>query len=190
MMGSPKKQDAVKISKKDEADYDKVLDDLSLDSKDVEDNAVLSVEKKKDGDISDKVTRVKDIAVNYRMVLEGRTYIEESGGYKQTGPALAGKHFIALSTGIISSYSEESNLLTQKNMDKFAIQFVDAFEKIENLIMRDRSIAEKDARAIFKLFDKRMKCGDCGFCNYMHAYDTSETFFSIILDLWKSLRLV
>lgn len=150
--------DTEKKSEKDK-EFMEALDYLNVDSDEVEKRRILSV--KKDEDVSKKVTDIRKIAYNYRMILEGRTYIEESGGYEQTSPDIAGRNFRALTAGIINAYADESNLLTQKDFEKFAIQFVDAFEKVENMIMRDRSIEERDARPIFKLFkDSLMNIGD------------------------------
>lgn len=143
----------------DNQKYDNALEYIGTTKEEVEKKKVLSVAK--DTDVSQKVTELKTIVYNYRMILEGRTYVQESGGYVQEGSALAGRNFIALSSGILGSYADESNLLTQKDFEKFALQFIDAFEKIENMIMRDRTIGEKDSRPIFKLFkDSLMNLGD------------------------------
>jgi len=138
---------------------DKALKDLEIDNKEFTSRKEITIAK--ETDLTNRVTQINKIALSYRMILEGKTFFEETGSFKQTGPAIAGKKFISLSYGVINSYSNESNLITEKDFDKFAIQFMDAFEKVNNLILRDRSISEKDYRVIIKLFkDKLMNIGD------------------------------
>lgn len=143
----------------EEREYQEALKYLKLDEKEITDREILTITK--DKNMSDKVTKLNEIATAYKMILEGRTFIEEDNGWKQTGQAIAGKKFIALSYGIINSFSQESNLLTQKDIDKFNIQFIDAFEKVNNFILRDRSVSERDSRIIIKMFkDKLTNIGD------------------------------
>lgn len=144
---------------KRDKEYNEALDFLGLNKKEIEKDSFVSFTKEKN--ISDKVTKINELALSYKMVLEGKTYLEDQGGYKQTGPAIAGKHFIALSYGILNAYASQANLLTKKDMGRFAYQFIDAFEKIENLSLRDRSISEKDQRTVLKLFkDTLMNIGE------------------------------
>lgn len=146
-------------SEKEEQEYDEALDFLNVDRAEVEKNSRVVVGK--DKSLQDKVTRIKNVAISYRMILEGKTFIEEEGAFVQTRPAIAGNHFTSLSYGIVNSFAEDSNLLTQKDLEKFNIQFIDAFVKIEMLSLRDRSICERDQRAILKLFkDTLINIGD------------------------------
>jgi len=126
------------------------LDFLGVDKKELEDEAFVNF--KIDKEVSKKVTKLTQLAMSYRMVLEGKSFDEESEGYKQTSKSIAGKRFIAKSYGLLMSYASESNLLTQKDMDTFAMQYWDTCRKVESELLRDRSINEKNTRVIFKMF--------------------------------------
>lgn len=143
--------DLPKHKKKEEEEYDKALDFLGLDKKEVNDEAFVNFKEEKE--VSKKVTKLSQLAMSFRMTLEGKSYDEEKGGYRQTGRAIAGKSFISKANGILMSYASESNLLTQKNFEEsFIIQYPDACRKIETELLRDRSISEKSTRVIFKMF--------------------------------------
>lgn len=145
------KEDALSIrTKKDDEEFNDALDYLGLDKSVVEDEAFLNF--KIDKDVSKRVTKLTQLAMSFKMILEGKSYDEEKGGYKQTGKAIAGQRFISKSYGIINSYATEPNLLTQKNIETFVMQYADACRKIESELLRDRSISEKSTRVIFKIF--------------------------------------
>jgi len=140
-------------------DYLDTLDWLGLDDKDVKSKSQIQIET--DKNISEKVTKINSISMNYKFILEGKSFIPEDNVYKQTSLALAGKRFINLSYSILNSFSEESNLITKKDMDKFIVQFEDAFVKVNDAGLLDRTISEKDLRLIIKIFkDKLMNIGD------------------------------
>lgn len=145
-------EDEVQSSKKkkDEEEYNDALDYLGLSKEEIEDESFVNF--KIDKDVSKKVTKLTLLAMSYRMTLEGKSYDEEKGGYKQTGQALAGRRFISKSYGIINSYASEANLLTQKDIETFAMQYWDACRKVFNESLRDRSISEKNQRIILKIF--------------------------------------
>ena len=134
----------------DEEEFNSALDFLGLDKDTVNDEAFVNF--KVDKEVSKKVTKLTQFAVAFRMTLEGKHYDEEKGGYRQTAKAIAGKRFIAKANGILMSYATEANLLTQKNIETFVIQYADACRKIESELLRDRSISEKNTRVIFKMF--------------------------------------
>jgi len=137
-------------NRNDEKEFDSALDYLGLDKKEVEDESFVNF--KVDKEIQNKVTKLTHFSMAFRMTLEGKHYDEEKGGYRQIGKAIAGQRFIAKANGILSSYSTESNLLTQKDIETFVRQYADACRKIETELLRDRSISEKNTRVIFKMF--------------------------------------
>lgn len=145
-------EDGIKIHRtnKEEKEWDDALDYLGLDNKEVEDAAFVNFKINKE--VSKRVTKLTQLPMSFRMSLEGKSYDEEKGGYRQTSKAIAGQRFISKSNGILTSFASESNLLTQKNMETFIIQFADACRKIEKELLRDRSISEKNTRVIFKMF--------------------------------------
>jgi len=142
--------DSLSIHSKEDPDLDNALDYLGIDKKEMEDEAFISF--KVDKEVSKKVTKLTQLPMNFRMALEGKSYDEEKAGYKQTGKAIAGSRFISKANGILNSFASEANLLTQKDIDTFIMQFADACRKVESELLRDRSISEKNTRAIFKMF--------------------------------------
>jgi len=136
---------------KDKEEQEKAFDYLGIDSNELEDAAFVNF--KVDTEVSKKVTKLTHLAISFRMTLEGKSFDEEKGGYRQTGKAIAGHSFISKSNGILMSYASESNLLTQKSMEEsFVVQYADACRKVETELLRDRSVGERSTRIIFKTF--------------------------------------
>jgi len=150
MVREIEEEDALSKKHKEEEEFNTALDYLGLDKDEVKDEAFVNF--KVDKEVSKKVTKLTQLPMAFRMALEGKHYDEEKGGYRQTGKAIAGQRFIAKSNGILTSYASESNLLTQKKIDTFVMQYADACMKIETELLRDRSISEKNTRVIFKMF--------------------------------------
>lgn len=150
MVKEVEEEDTLSRRRKDEEEFDSALEYLGLDKKDVEDEAFVNF--KVDKEVGQKVTKLTQLPMAFRMALEGKNYDEEKGGYRQTGKAIAGQRFIAKAHGILTSFASESNLLTQKNIDTFVMQYADACRKVETELLRDRSISEKNTRVIFKMF--------------------------------------
>lgn len=150
MVREIEEEDNLSRKKKDEEEFDSALDYLGLDKEEVKDEAFVNF--KIDKEVSKKVTKLTQFSVAFRMTLEGKHYDEEKGGYRQTSKSIAGQRFISKANGILNSFSSESNLLTQKNIDTFVMQYADACRKIETELIRDRSISEKNTRVIFKMF--------------------------------------
>ena len=104
------------------------------------------------------MTSINRIAENYEMTLSGRE-LQKKGDtdvWVQTGKSIAGNSFIRLSGALLRSFADESNLISDKTIDDFRLQFMDAFNKASATIMRDRSIAETNHRNILKIFKDRM----------------------------------
>ena len=138
-------------TKREDKEFKEALDILEINPKELEDKAFVSYKGEKD--ITNKVTSLKNIVIEYQMNLEGKTYDAEKGGFVQTGRSLAGNEFIKLSSGILTSFASESNLLTTKNQDTFIMQFKDAHEKVNmSLSMRSRAVPERTHRAILKMW--------------------------------------
>jgi len=150
MVREVEKEDNLSSKKKDEEEFDDALSYLGLDKDEVKDEAFVNF--KVDKEVSKKVTKLTQFAMAFRMTLEGKHYDEEKGGYRQTSKAIAGGRFIAKANGILTSFASESNLLTQKNIETFVMQYADACRKVETELLRDRSISEKNTRVIFKMF--------------------------------------
>lgn len=136
--------------REDDEEYNDALDYLGVDKKTVDDEAFVNF--KVDKEVSKKVTKLTQLAMSYRMTLEGKSYDEEKGGYKQTGKAMAGQRFIAKTYAVLNSYASEANLLTQKDIETFVMQYWDACRKVFNESLRDRSISERNQRVILKIF--------------------------------------
>lgn len=136
--------------KNDDEELNNALDYLGLDKDEVTDEAFVNF--KVDKEVSKKVTKLTQIPISFKMTLEGKSFDEEKGGYKQNFKAIAGQRFISKANGILMTYASEANLLTQKDIDTFVMQYADACRKIESELLRDRSISEKNTRVIFKMF--------------------------------------
>ena len=134
MVKEVKGEDTHSKKEEDQEEYKSALDYLGLDDKVVKDEAFVNFKIEKD--VQKKVTKVTQIAISFKMTLEGKTYDEEKGGYKQTSKAIAGQRFIAKSNGLLMSYAAESNLLSQKEMETFITQYADACRKIESELLR------------------------------------------------------
>jgi len=109
-------------------------------------------------DAKNKMLSVQALAEDYEMLLLGRERVKkgESDVYRQTSKAIAGSSFIRLTGGILKSFAQESNLIGNKTIESFVDQFIDAYNKVTNAMMRDRSISERNHRLIIKLFKDRM----------------------------------
>lgn len=143
----------VNQSKKEMEDkeFREALNFLNIDKAELDDKALVTYKAQKD--ITDKVTSLKNIVLEYQMNLEGKTYDAEKGGYVQTGKALVGQEFIKLSAGILNNFAEPSNLLTTKKKETFIMQFKDAHEKVNlSLSMRNRAVPERTHRAVLKMW--------------------------------------
>lgn len=143
-------EDTNSLKIRDNDELDSALDYLGIDKSELEDESFVNF--KVDKEVSKKVTKLTQMPMAFRMSLEGKQYDEEKGGYRQTGKAIAGERFIAKATGTITSFATEANLLTQKEIDTFVMQYADACRKIESELLRDRSISERNTRVIFKMF--------------------------------------
>jgi hypothetical protein len=150
MVKEVEEDDALSKKQEDEEEFNSALDYLGLDKDEVTDEAFVNF--KVDKEVSKKVTKLTQFSMAFRMTLEGKHYDEEKGGYRQGAKAIAGRRFIAKANGILMSYATESNLLTQKSIETFVMQYADACRKIETELLRDRSISEKNTRVIFKMF--------------------------------------
>jgi len=114
-----------------------------------------------DKELNNMLLRVNLITLEFKMILEGKTVSDDNKNYLQTSKAMIGDHSIKLLCSLLQSYSAMANLVSQKDIEKFNIQFIDAFIKANNYILRDRTVKEKDARMIIKLFkDKLCNIGD------------------------------
>jgi len=106
----------------------------------------------------DKMTSIKTIAEGYEMALRGRDLIikKENELYVQKSKALAGESFIQLSGGLLRSFAHESNLMSSKSEADFKLQLIDCFNKNSSLLMRDRSVEERNHRTILQMFKDRL----------------------------------
>lgn len=145
--------------KNNDKEYEDALNYLGLDYKEVEDKAF--VQHKISTNIQEKITQINKFALDFRMLLEGKEYSEEKGGYKQGTQALCSASTISKLTGIIQNYSQNANLISSKDEEKFVIQLYDAWTKQQNVLLRDRATPERNHRVISKIFkDCLVNMGD------------------------------
>jgi len=111
--------------------------------------------------LPDKITALKNIAKSYDMKMRGFKLDTSNDKWTIAGKALAGSDFITQSTGIISSFAENANLMTGKTPEKFLMEFADAFYRINTAILNDMSIPAANYRAIIKMYkDTLSNIGD------------------------------
>lgn len=111
--------------------------------------------------LPDKITALKNLATSFDMKMKGFKLDTGNEQWVISGTALAGGNFINLATGILSSFAENANLLTTKNMDKFIMEFTDGFFKVNVLILNDPNTPSENYKAVIKMFkDTLSNIGD------------------------------
>ena len=96
-------------------------------------------------------------AEDYEMYLRGKTLIQDNSGpkYKQTSKAIAGEAFINNSSASMRSFANPSNLISRMKENEISLMFEDVYYKNSGAAFIDRSILEKNNRAIMKNFKDR-----------------------------------
>jgi len=136
------------------------LDYYDINDKDFE-TKMLQVPIIEAKDKDEKILGVRRISQEFRMTMEGKQMSDDGKYYVQTGKALLGAEPIKLLCSGLDSYSQEANLISSKDIDKFNIQFIDSFIKANNHLLRERTVKEKVYRYLDKLFkDKMCNVGD------------------------------
>lgn len=109
-----------------------------------------------EGRIPDKITAIKNIAVTYNLLLRGYSINPATNKYQISGKALIGSRFINQTTNILHSFCEYSNLITTKDMEKFSMEFADAFFRVNAMLVNDQTRTKHTYRAVIKIFKDRM----------------------------------
>lgn len=106
--------------------------------------------------LPDKLTALKNLAKSFDMKMSGFKLDTSNDKWVIAGKALTGSDFITQSTGIISSFAENANLITTKTADKFLMEFADAFYRTNVMLLNDMSIPQDNYRAVIKMFKDTM----------------------------------
>lgn len=107
--------------------------------------------------LRDKFTAIKNLAKSYEMRLRGFKWSTSGEKWVHYGDkALTGGNFITSTTGIISSFTEYANLITTKDKEKFARQYMDAFMRVNVMMLNDPTVPAKNYRAVIKMFKDTM----------------------------------
>src|SRR5690606_6790981 len=69
---------------------------------------------------------------------------------------LASSNIINQAVGIISSFTEDINLLTNKKEEKFLMEFTDAFFKFNGMVLNDSGTPQENHRVVIKMFKDTM----------------------------------
>jgi len=135
---------------------EEAMDFLNIDDEELDE--VTEITPKFDEKQADAVLKVKSHAESFEMLLKGKDLVQTQNGEKwvQKKRSLAGESFISLAGGILGSFSNQSNLLSNKDEQQFLIQFEDAYYKVSSMALRDRSISETNLRGVMKIFKDRM----------------------------------
>lgn len=110
---------------------------------------------------TDEKLRVKSIVTEYIAALQGKSRQESSSGtnsivYRQTGKWIASKTYIHLTAAELYNFADTSNISGSKDMDRFFIQFKDAFNKVQNVYVKDERMTDEYQSMIIKLFKDAM----------------------------------
>lgn len=104
----------------------------------------------------DKITAIKNLAKSYDMRVRGFKWDSSNDRWLPSGKALTGSNFITQSVGIITSFAEPANLMTDKTPEKFQMEMADGFYRINTMILNDESIPQENYRAVIKMFKDTM----------------------------------
>jgi len=137
-------------------DVNEAYDYLGLDKEEVDANSIIGFSKE-----DNEILKVQNIAKEYKATLEGKKKDDLNNKYIQTNKAIASQRFIDLTYSMLNSFAEQSNIVSGKDIDNFFIQYRDAFNKMQNALLRDRGIEDKSQSLIVKLFkDKLLNIGE------------------------------
>lgn len=106
--------------------------------------------------LPDKITALKNLAKSYNMKMRGFELDTSNDKWLITGKALSSSDLITQSTGIISSFAENANLMTGKTPEKYMMEFADAFYRINTAILNDMGTPAENYRAVIKMFKDTM----------------------------------
>lgn len=129
----------------------KAYDDLDINSDDVEKDSKIPFSKE-DNDI----LKVQGIAEEYKATLEGKKKDRGNKEFVQDTKAIASQVFINLTYSMLNSFAEQSNIVSNKTIETFMIQYKDAFNKMQNSLLRDRGMENKHQSVIIKLFKDKL----------------------------------
>lgn len=111
--------------------------------------------------LPEKITALKNLAKSYDMKMNGWKLDSSNDRWVISGKALAGSKLINQTTGILSSFAENANLLTTKTQEKFLMEFTDSFFKANVMILNDQATPADNHRAVIKMFkDTLSNIGD------------------------------
>lgn len=112
-------------------------------------------------DIPSKISALRNITKSYEMKIRGFKLDSNNGKWLINSKALASSNVITQSVGVLSSFTEDINLITTKTMEKFIMEFTDAFFKINGVILNDEASPAITHRAVLKMFkDSMSNTGD------------------------------
>lgn len=107
--------------------------------------------------LHNKITAIKNMAKSYEMRLKGFKWDITNNSWIPNNTALVGKNFIDLTVGILTSFCESANLLTTKDEESFAIQYADAFYKVNVLALNDETLRDNKYRSVIKMFKDTLR---------------------------------
>jgi hypothetical protein len=111
--------------------------------------------------VKDKITALKNLSKSYEMRMRGFHQNTTGDSWYASGVALAGEDFIRQSSGILNSFTESVNLITDKDREKFVMEFLDAFYRVNTMALNDPTVPTENYRAVIKMFkDTLSNTGD------------------------------
>ena len=113
--------------------------------------------------IPDKITTLKSLAISFEMKCKGFKFDVANNKWvpSGTGMALAGSNTIDAGSGIIATFAENINLITSKDIEKFTMEFTDAFFKFNVMLLNDPATPAENHKPVIKMFkDTLSNIGD------------------------------
>lgn len=149
------KDDEVSATLTREQELDEALLDLGIEKTELLDAQEIDVTVSKD-----KLFDCQNIAKEYKMTLEGKTRVEgkKENNYKfvQKGKAIASEKYINLTYSLLNSFSDTSNISSNKKFEEFFVQLKDAFNKARDMGIRDKGIRDGTFSPILTLFKQKL----------------------------------
>lgn len=133
----------------------------------------------KEVSVDDKITSIRKIANAYYMRMWGYELNSSQDKWVKKNDELAGEKFISMTTGILNSHAEPSNLISSKPYDRFVMDFADAFHRVNTMALNDESIPQENYRAVIKMFkDSFSSIGHIttGSKDFLSKYNKEEPY--------------
>jgi hypothetical protein len=98
------------------------------------------------------VTSIRSHTKHMELMLKGYRWTGESDKYEYTGEVMAGSSVINLAVSLVSSFTNESNLLTLKSWQEYSRQLYYTSMAFLRTVIYDASLPAENWRKVFEVF--------------------------------------